>query len=109
MQPGVTLADGAEAVLLDRSTSLDVRGEGYDLVDAIRDDVMRAFPRRAFDRHFLAAIEREVAIRTDCQSARLLRVSGLAAQQATSPWASGSSDRGLKAGPGASLRWFRPG
>ena len=87
MQPGVTLDDGPEALLLDRSTSLDVRGEGYDLVDGIRADVMRSFPRGAFDRHFLAAIEREVAVRTDCQSARLLQVSGLAAQQATSPWA----------------------
>ena len=87
MQPGVTLADGPEALLLDRSTSLDVRGEGYELVDDIRSEVMRAFPRRAFDRRFLAAIERETAIRTDCQSARLLYVSGLAAQQATSPWA----------------------
>ena len=74
-------------MLLDRSTSLDVRGEGYELVDDIRSEVMRAFPRRAFDRRFLAAIERETAIRTDCQSARLLYVSGLAAQQATSPWA----------------------
>ena len=87
MQAGVTVADGAEASLLDRSTSLDVRGEGYELVDDIRAEVMRAFPRRAFDRHFLAAIERETAIRTDCQSARLLYVSGLAAQQTTSPWA----------------------
>lgn len=87
MQRGVTLDDGPEALLLDRSTSLDVRGEGYDLVDDIRDRVMRAFPRGPFDRHFLAAIEREVAIRTDCQGARLLRVSGLAAQQRTSPWA----------------------
>jgi HD superfamily phosphodiesterase len=89
MQPGVTLADGPEALLLDRSTSLDVRGEGYDLVDGVRDDVMRAYPRKSFDRLFLAAIEREVATRTDCQSARLLRVSGLAAVQRTSPWASG--------------------
>jgi len=87
MRPGVTVDDGPEALLLDRSTSLDVRGEDYELVDDIRDAVMRAFPRRAFDRHFLAAIEREVAIRTDCQSARLLRVSALAAQQRTSPWA----------------------
>ncbi len=89
MRPGVTLDDGAEALLLDRSTSLDVRGEGYDLVDDIRADVMWAFPRRAFDRRFLAAIQREVAVRSDCQSARLLRVSGLAAQQAASPWATG--------------------
>src|SRR5207342_1529050 len=58
MQPTVTLADGPEAILLDRATGLDVRGVGYGLVDAVRDDVMRAFPRRAFDRHFLAAITR---------------------------------------------------
>ena len=32
MRPSVTLEDGVEAVLLDRATSLDVRGEGYDLV-----------------------------------------------------------------------------
>ena len=44
MQPGVTLADGPEALLLDRSTSLDVRGEGYDLVDGIRDDVHAGVP-----------------------------------------------------------------
>ena len=87
MQPGVTLDDGAEALLLDRSTSLDVRGEGYELVDSIRADVMRAFPRGPFDRRFLAAIEREASIRPTCQSARLLHLSGLAAQQATSPWA----------------------
>src|SRR5258708_28373321 len=34
MQPSVTLKDGVEAVLLDRSTSLDVRGDGYAQVDA---------------------------------------------------------------------------
>ncbi len=90
MQPGVTAADGAEALLLDRSTSLDVRGEGYDLVDDVRSLVMRDFPRGPFDRHFLAAIEREVAIRGTCQSARLLNVSGLASAQATSPWATGA-------------------
>lgn len=86
MRPGVTVADGAEALLLDRSTSLDVRGDGYDLVEDIRADVMRALPRRAFDGHFLAAIERETTVRSDCQSSRLLSVSGLAALQATSPW-----------------------
>jgi cyanamide hydratase family protein with HD domain len=88
MQPGVTLDDGAEALLLDRSTSLDVRGDGYDLVDGIRANVMQAFPRKGFDRHFLAALEREASIRPTCQSARLLHTSGLAAQQATSRWAS---------------------
>ena len=44
MQPSVTLVDGVESVLLDRATSLDVRGEGYELVDAIRPQVVGAFP-----------------------------------------------------------------
>ena len=87
MQPSVTLADGAEAVLLDRSTSLDVRGEGYALVETYRAGVMRAFPRRAFDRHFVGAIAREAALRPTCQSARLLHGSRLAEQMAVSPWA----------------------
>ena len=87
MQASVTVDDGVEAVLLDRSTSLDVRGEGFALVDDIRADVLRDFPRRAFDRLFLAAIEREVAIRRDCQSTRLLHRTGLADWMARSPWA----------------------
>ena len=87
MQPSVTLEDGAEAVLLDRSTGLDVRGNGYALVDACRPAVMRAFPRGAFDRHFLDAIRREAAIRPTCQSARLLHTARLAEWMATSPWA----------------------
>ena len=29
MQPSVSMDDGVEAVLLDRATSLDVRGAGY--------------------------------------------------------------------------------
>ena len=73
MQPSVTLDDGVEAVLLDRATGLDVRGDGYELVDAVRAGVMTAFPRRAFDRHFLAAIGREAAIRPACQSATAAR------------------------------------
>jgi hypothetical protein len=85
MRPGVTLADGVEAVLLDRATGLDVRGEGYELVDEVRSDVMAEFPRGAFDAHFLRAIEREVAIRQDCQSARLL-AADLAGWMARSPW-----------------------
>ncbi len=89
MQPGVTLADGVEAVLLDRSTGLDVRGDGYELVDAVRDGVMREFPRRAFDRRFLAAIRREASIRPTCQSARLLGQTDLAGWMAHSPWAAG--------------------
>jgi hypothetical protein len=67
MQPTVTMADGVEAVLLDRSTSLDVRGVGYELVDGVRPGVMAGFPRRGFDHRFLAAIGREVAIRPTCQ------------------------------------------
>ena len=87
MRASVTLQDGVEAVLLDRSTSLDVRGAGYELVDAVRPRVMRDFPRGAFDRHFLAAITREVAIRPTCQSARLLHQTELAEWMAKSPWA----------------------
>lgn len=86
MRASVTLADGVEAVLLDRSTSLDVRGAGYELVAAVRPAVVRDFPRGDFDRHFLAAIAREVAIRPNCQSARLLHQTGLAEWMAKSPW-----------------------
>jgi len=89
MQPAVTLDDGTEAVLLDRATALDVRGEGYDLVEGVRPGVVRRFPRRAFDRHFLAAITREAAVRPDCQSSRLLHRTGLAGWMARSPWAAG--------------------
>jgi hypothetical protein len=87
MAPKVTLEDGADAVLLDRATGLDVRGAEYELVNAIRPDVVRAFPRGAFDRHFLAAIGREVRARPGCQSERLLRGTDLAAWMARSPWA----------------------
>ena len=86
MQPSVTLDDGVESVLLDRATGLDVRGAGFDLVDAVRADVVGDYPRGDFDRHFLAAIRREFAVRSTCQSARLLNVTGLAAWMATSPW-----------------------
>ena len=72
MAPNVTLADGAESVLLDRATAVDVRHVDADLVAGLRGPIDEAFPRGAFDRHFRAAIAREVAIRTDCQSARLL-------------------------------------
>lgn len=88
MQPSVTLDDGIESVLLDRATSIDVRGEGYDLVNRVRPGVMVEFPRRAFDRHFLAAITREVAIRPTCQSDRLLNTKGLAGWMERSPWRS---------------------
>jgi len=87
MAPGVDLSDGVEAVLLDRSTGLDVRGDGYELVDAVRDGVMREFPRRAFDRRFLAAIRRETEVRSGCQSSRLLHQNDLAGWMARSPWA----------------------
>jgi hypothetical protein len=89
MQPSVTLDDGVEAVLLDRATGLDVRGDEYELVDSVRPAVMRELPRRAFDRRFLAAITREAAIRPTCQSARLLHQTGLAEWMARSPWVTG--------------------
>lgn len=87
MQPGVTLDDGVESVLLDRATGLDVRGAEYELVDDVRDAVVRDFPRGSFDRHFLAAIAREAAARPTCQSARLLHTTGLADWMTRSPWA----------------------
>jgi hypothetical protein len=73
MAPVVTEADGPEAILLDRATAVDVRGVRADLVEDVRGPIDAAYPRGAFDRRFLDAIRREVAIRTDCQSARLLR------------------------------------
>jgi hypothetical protein len=88
MQPGVTLDDGVEAVLLDRATGLDVRGAEFELVDDVRDAVVRAYPRGAFDRRFLDAIGREAALRPNCQSARLLNETGLASWMARSPWRS---------------------
>ena len=86
MRAEVTLADGVESVLLDRATGLDVRGDGFELVDAVRPAVMEAFPRGAFDHHFLRAIEREVRLRPGCQSARLLIDTDLAGWMARSPW-----------------------
>jgi cyanamide hydratase family protein with HD domain len=86
MRAGVSLADGVESVLLDRATGLDVRGDGFDLVEDVRAAVMAAFPRREFDRRFTRAIRREVAIRPGCQSARLLNETGLEAWMARSPW-----------------------
>jgi cyanamide hydratase family protein with HD domain len=87
MRAGVTLADGVEAVLLDRATGLDVRGDGFELVEDVRPAVMARFPRREFDRHFTTAIRREVAVRPNCQSTRLLNETGLEAWMARSPWA----------------------
>ena len=79
MQPAVTLADGVEAVLLDRGTAIDVRGVDVELVESVRGTVTRKFPRGAFDRHFVSAIRREVARAGDCQSARLLHDADLEA------------------------------
>lgn len=87
MQPGVTLADGVEAVLLDRATGLDVRGAGFERVDeVVRAGVVRDYPRKSFDAYFLAAIAREAAARPRCQGARLLNEAGLARAMAESPW-----------------------
>ena len=88
MRSGVTLDDGVESVLLDRATGLDVRGDGYALVEAVRPAVMRDQPRGAFDQWFLDAIRREAARRPTCQSARLLHETDLAGWMARSPWAS---------------------
>jgi len=86
MQPAVSLDDGVESLLLDRATSLDVRGYGYALVDGVRQEVVRRFPRGAFDRRFLNAITREAALRPTCHGARLLQTR-LATWMARSPWA----------------------
>lgn len=90
MQPAVTLSDGIEAVLLDRATAVDVRGVDYGVIERVRSGVVRKYPRGAFDRHFLRAIQREVAVRPTCQSARLLGEGNLAESMAHSPWAVGS-------------------
>jgi HD domain len=90
MRAGVTLDDGIESVLLDRATGLDVRGDGYELVKGVRPDVMQAFPRGPFDRHFLRAMEREVAVRPTCESNRLLNDTDLAGWMARSPWRIGT-------------------
>jgi len=90
MRAGVTLADGVESVLLDRATGIDVRGDGIEAIASVRDVVADAFPRGPFDRRFLRAIQREVAIRPGCQSERLLVRGDLAAWLARSPWATGT-------------------
>jgi HD domain len=86
MRAGVTLADGVESVLLDRATGLDVRGDGFELVERVRPAVVAAYPRAAFDRLFLRAIAREAAMRPGCESSRLLRDNDLAGWLARSPW-----------------------
>jgi hypothetical protein len=90
MQPGVTLRDGVEAVVLDRATAVDVRGVDAEIIDRVRGTVVRKYPRGAFDRHFLRAIQREAAARPTCQSARLLNETDLAGSMATSIWAAGA-------------------
>lgn len=87
MAASVTLADGAESVLLDRATGIDVRGTEFDRIAAVRDATTRAFPRGPFDRVFLAAIRREVDTRRGCQSEGLLR--RLPEGLASSPWHEG--------------------
>jgi hypothetical protein len=91
MRPSVDLTDGVESVLLDRATGIDVRGDRYAAIGSVRAEVVRAFPRGPFDRLFLRAIEREVSIRGDCRSARLLHDADLAGWMARSPWVGGSS------------------
>ena len=92
MQPGVTLSDGVESVLLDRATGIDVRGDGYEAIAAAASGVVEAWPRGSFDRRFLAAIRREVAVRSDCQSARLLG-NDLEGWMARSPWSTTTAAR----------------
>ena len=87
MQPNVRLEDGVEAVLLDRATAVDVRGAEYESIERVRAAVVGRYPRGAFDRHFLRAIEREATRRPTCQSARLLGDGDLADAMARSPWA----------------------
>lgn len=86
MAPTVTLADGVESLLLDRATGIDVRGSEIASIASVREEVVAAFPRGAFDRRFVAALRREVAIRRGCQSARLLDGSGLERTMARSGW-----------------------
>ena len=92
MQPSVTLDDGVEAVLLDRATSVDVRGADFETIAAVRAGVVAAFPRGPFDRYFLRAIGREVAVRPGCQSDRLLNRTRLADWMARSPWVAAGAE-----------------
>jgi hypothetical protein len=68
------------------SRSIAEEGGHAELVNDVREAVVRAYPRGAFDRRFLDAIGREAALRRDCQCARLLNETGLAAWMARSPW-----------------------
>jgi hypothetical protein len=87
MQPNVTLADGVESVLLDRATGVDVRGVDIGVIDGVRDAVVQAYPRRAFDRLFLRAMTREARNRRDCQSAGFVRRAADTGWPHRTPWA----------------------
>jgi hypothetical protein len=89
MAPSVTIDDGAESVLLDRATAIDVRGAEFERIESVRAAVLRDLPRGPFNRLFLAAICREVDARPGCQSDRILSRVGLADWLARSPWRSG--------------------
>ena len=84
MAPSVTLADGAESVILDRATGIDVRGVEIERIASVRSTVVDACPRGAFDARFRNAIQREVATRYGCQSERL--AGRLADARGRSPW-----------------------
>jgi hypothetical protein len=86
MASAVTLADGAESVLLDRATAIDVRGTELDRTEGIRAGVVREFPRGPFDALFFAAMRRETDTRPGCQSERLVKDVDLAAWMAPSRW-----------------------
>ncbi len=91
MAPGVTPEDGVESVLLDRATGIDVRGTEFGAIDGVRDAVVAEMPRGDFDRRFLAAIRREVAVRPGCQSERLLPRLEVDGRVARSPWHGGAA------------------
>ena len=80
----------AKSVLLDRATGIDVRGTEFAAIDRVRDAVVRELPRGDFDRRFLAAIRREVAVRPGCQSERLLPKLATDGRPAANPWMAGS-------------------
>lgn len=86
MQPGVTLDDGVESVLLDRATGIDVRGAGIEVIDAVRDAVVALHPRGPFDRLFLRAVTRESKDRPTCQSARFVHGVAAAGWPERTPW-----------------------
>ena len=87
MAPSVTLDDGVESSSWTDRPVLTSAVAADALVDAVRQGVMRDYPRRDFDRRFVAAIRREAAIRPTCQSARLLKDTDLVGWMARSPWA----------------------